>query len=631
MISNKPNSQFHNQLKARFFDLVTHNGATDWMNFLEEMEVVIKETLGAANAHVYIYNASENTFRMISSEGDDTLAREINAQYWSGLRQHHGMVGSPIKESSFQEDTYRYFIPLTHEGEVFGLVGVTFHTPEHLTFHHLETVGEEVSALYLKMRNYYQSLDEEKRHERLFRVTAKFHSSMNMDDVLGEIIDTLRQLYPEFEYYLLLSHDYSSSHDLPIRELVYDSDGANRSSAQAYLTGEMQFEESWNERQSCFYAPLKGKQGVYGVLQVVAPKSIHFLEEDINFITLLANTAGNALENARLYQQSKRLISDLQLINETSHKLNSNLRLSDTISFLSNQIRQSFDAEQVGVLLFKDGEARDYEVLKESSSFFYQDKSEELLRYITDSIGAQRDALFIGDFSVKNPSFYSPYQSVMAIPMIQTESLKGVVIVMHTDPYFFSFETFKLLQSLVHHSTLAFANSMLREELEQLVSTDYLTKLYSRKHLDETIHKHFVKDRDGSFIIVDIDNFKKVNDTYGHQEGDRVIIEVSNLLKREIENIGITARWGGEELAIYLPEIDLDEAYEIGEKLVNRVRGYTTPRVTISCGVSYWNKSGDGRVVDLFRRADRALYEAKESGKDCIKRETNNGQSIHRN
>src|SRR5690606_1509002 len=98
-------------------------------------------------------------------------------------------------------------------------------------------------------------------------------------------------------------------------------------------------------------APLKGRQGVYGVLQINAHYGLKFPKSEIQFIELLANTAGHAFENAQLYQQSKQLIADLQLINETSHKLNSNLRLKDTMTFMSSQITKSFGAKEVGFFL----------------------------------------------------------------------------------------------------------------------------------------------------------------------------------------------------------------------------------------------------------------------------------------
>src|SRR5690606_8179010 len=112
---------------------------------------------------------------------------------------------------------------------------------------------------------------------------------------------------------------------------------------------------------------LKGRQGVYGVLQINAYDVSEFPKSEIQFIELLANTAGHAFENAQLYQQSKQLIADLQLINETSHKLNSNLRLTDTMTFMSSQIRNSFGANEVGFFLHSNERI---EVLPGSTAFF---------------------------------------------------------------------------------------------------------------------------------------------------------------------------------------------------------------------------------------------------------------------
>ena len=169
-------------------------------------------------------------------------------------------------------------------------------------------------------------------------------------------IFTLQEIYPTYTYILLLSQDYKDYEGLPVKELQYD--GENMAIMQSYVTGTVQFEDSVLEKKSILYAPLKGKQGVYGILQVTAPNTLVFPKNEVEFISLLANTAGGAIENAQLYEQSKQLISDLQLINDTSHRLNSNLPLYETMKYMTEQMVKTFGAEEVGFFLFSS----DYEI-----------------------------------------------------------------------------------------------------------------------------------------------------------------------------------------------------------------------------------------------------------------------------
>lgn len=477
-----------------------------------------------------------------------------------------------------------------------------------------ELFSKEFSTILRTALTISRTSHEEKRYKQLFNVTEKFHSSMSMEAVLGEIISTLQSVYPTFDYYLFLSHDNHSHGDLPIKELEYDSE--NVAAMQAYVTGDVQFEDLASQEQSIMYAPLKGKQGVYGVLQVISSHVLLFPKSEIKFIRLLANTAGSALENAQLYQQSKRLVTDLQLINETSHHLNSNLRLSETIEFMKHQIMKSFKADQTGfVLLTMDGEIN---LLNGSSEFFDTKESEYYLTFLQSRMDADQESLFIGDMSIHCSDGDLEYLSLMAVPMVESNHLKGFAVVLHRKPYYFSFDMFKLLQSLIHHSSLAMANSMLREELENMVITDHLTKLYSRSYLDEEMSKSMSVDERGTFVLIDIDNFKSVNDTYGHQVGDDILIQVAKLIKNNIRETDIGARWGGEELAIYLPQVSLEIGVQIAERIKEKVAVETEPKITISCGVSYWEVSVQDDIKDLFKRADEALYHAKKTGKNKV-------------
>lgn len=622
------------ELKSFFFDLITDDGYSANLSALNQRLVhFLKDKTHATSVSLYLYNKWKDRYYLEQS----TELIEKQSSYYSLLstqlkeiQQHQGIKGDILNATSLwanEAGRTAYIVLLKKNVSAtvkFGFIYLEFEDESETDslIHFLDLVGIETSRLLESLKRHYGSLNEDERYEQLYRVTAKFHSSMNMDDVLGEIIQTLNEVYPSFDCVLLLSHDNSNHRDLPIRGLQYGSDSANQAAAQAYLTGSVQFEDSLVDGRSVLYTPLKGKQGIYGVLQVTAPNTLVFPKQEVGFIELLANTAGSALENAQLYQQSRRLISDLQLINKTSHRLNSNLRLTDTISFMTEQITTSFDAEEIGFLMFlANGQS---EVLAGSSEYFLSDDCQHLVQFINKKIKKENDALFIGDLSLDENIKEKKFRSLMAVPMIQSGDLKGAVYVLNQNPYHFSFEKFKLLQSLIHHSTLAFTNSMLREELEKMVITDHLTKLYSRNYLDEKIQQSMNFDALGAFLIIDIDNFKLVNDTYGHQVGDEVIIQVANIIKKSIRDLDVGARWGGEELAIYLPRATLEIGMMVAKRLVKRVAEETNPKVTISCGISIWSKERNDSVKKLFNRADEALYKAKQTGKNRVVIHENN-------
>ncbi|WP_299739311.1 sensor domain-containing diguanylate cyclase [uncultured Rossellomorea sp.] len=453
-------------------------------------------------------------------------------------------------------------------------------------------------------------LEDEKRYRELFKVTEIFHSTRDVHTLLVQIIETLKQVFPIDEFHLLLSNDRYEFGTLPIKN--FDFDRANESAMQAFVNGNIEVGE-----QNVLYAPLRGKQGIYGVLEVKSKSNATFTDQKIEFIRLLAYTTGSALENAKLYEQSKRLITDLQLINETSHQLNLNLRLTDTVMFLKKQIKRSFQASAIGFVLHQEGE---YRILEESSSVFLEEEGEKYISYVKERIEKERDAIFLGDVSDRF-DMGAAFPSVMAVPMIQNEALLGFCVVLHKEPYMFSFDMYKLLQSFIHHSTLAITNATLREKLEHMVITDHMTKLFARNFLDEEMESSMGKDSLGTFLLIDIDDFKAINDNYGHQIGDEVIIGVANLIKGIVSHHGFVARWGGEELAVYLPSLDVEDGLVIAQRIVEQIPIKTDPSVTLSCGLSTWRGWDDQcpkSVKELVKKADDALYHAKNNGKNQV-------------
>ncbi|MGG1216300.1 sensor domain-containing diguanylate cyclase [Priestia endophytica] len=467
----------------------------------------------------------------------------------------------------------------------------------------LEYVEKEIEKEY-----------ERARYAGLYDLTMKLYSSLDPNQVLKDVITAIDTICPKAECSLILSHDSEVSHDLPIRTMKYNEQKSSSGVMKAYVSGRIHIEMMEDGKNSVLYAPLQGKQGVYGVLEMIGENGVICSEKEMNFIEKFAHTTGAALENAKLHEQLEQVIEDVKLINETSHKLNSSLRLDDTIHYMTEQIITFFHAKGVGFLLCITNDK--YKILEGSTELFFQTENKPYIDKIYKKINREKESKFINDTDTLFGEKF-PYRSLIALPMIHNNKMSGLVLIVHDKPYFFTFNHYRVLQSLVHHSTLAFTNSILREELESLVVTDHLTKLYSRSYLDEQIQQSIERDKLGSLLLLDIDNFKQVNDTYGHQTGDQVIIQVASIIKNNLRDGDIGARWGGEELAVYLPNVPQRIAVSIAQRLVAKVHKETVPHTTVSCGVSSWER-GEKSAHQLFIKADKALYQAKNNGKNQV-------------
>lgn len=161
-----------------------------------------------------------------------------------------------------------------------------------------------------------------------------------------------------------------------------------------------------------------------------------------------------------------------------------------------------------------------------------------------------------------------------------------------------------------------------RARLEQLAVRDYLTGIYNRRHIFSEIQRCISSadryDETFSLLMIDLDDFKCINDTLGHQVGDRVLQEVASYLEEEVRETDIVGRYGGEEFLIILPNIKKREAYECGERLRRGVAALKIELLnespTISMGIVQHTLKMS--VEELISRADALLYRAKKLGKN---------------
>jgi diguanylate cyclase (GGDEF)-like protein len=180
---------------------------------------------------------------------------------------------------------------------------------------------------------------------------------------------------------------------------------------------------------------------------------------------------------------------------------------------------------------------------------------------------------------------------------------------------------------LAHQFALALRRLKLYKDIETLAITDGLTGVYTRRYFierfDEEIKRSALRKSNLSFLMIDADHFKAVNDQHGHLAGDQVLKEISNIIQENVREIDIVGRFGGEEFCVVLPDTDMEGSRLVAERIRKSaekrvIKAYdSTLRVTLSIGLAIY--PSDGKLLEeLMDKADWALYRAKSQGRNCV-------------
>jgi diguanylate cyclase (GGDEF)-like protein len=217
--------------------------------------------------------------------------------------------------------------------------------------------------------------------------------------------------------------------------------------------------------------------------------------------------------------------------------------------------------------------------------------------------------------------------SVIAVPLKSSGTVIGVLDLFdRLDAELFDDRDLATIRTFASQATVAIDNVLLHDEAQRLSITDGLTGLWNYRYFTMTIGKEIERSarfgRPLALLMLDIDLFKSVNDTYGHQRGDAVLVELAGRIRAQVRDVDTVARYGGEEIVVILPETDEAGAAQAAERICDAVRrrpfgdpGPGEVDVTVSIGAAVFPTHG-GSSTTLLRRADEALYEAKDAGRD---------------
>lgn len=344
----------------------------------------------------------------------------------------------------------------------------------------------------------------------------------------------------------------------------------------------------------------------------------------------------------KLNTDLKKAIFDIIALFEFTSVLGSDLRLTQLTELMVDTIKRIHCYD--GCCLFFYNEEHQYFSVEVNRDFPLElNKTNLLLRDLPGESLIKSGQAFIinnidkefSDSKIKNSKILEllgKFTSFVFLPLIVDRKLIGLLMLAKYAEAAFEPEDLRLLLIIANQAGLAIQNRRLYEQAYYSAITDGLTGIYNHKYFREQLEFQLEKAKEYGFkislILIDIDHFKKFNDTYGHQIGDLVLKEVSKVIQNCVNSDSLVARYGGEEFVVILPDTSTEEALIVAEIIRKAVEGktiktmeYSNLYVTVSLGIATFPdhiKNLGRMVVELIDRADESLYIAKNAGRNRV-------------
>ncbi len=390
------------------------------------------------------------------------------------------------------------------------------------------------------------------------------------------------------------------------------------------------------------------KDNFFYALAIIQPSTtgVEYSSEELDFISRIFNFIEPILLK---YIKKKKEDKEIKNLHTTLHKISVLYNIAQTVNFIDdltrllkvvlNKALETVEAQKASLMFYNYAE----NTLQVKFVFGLEDKNTEMdinngliettkIRVgegIAGTVFINKKSL-ICNLGQNDPRFFHSHgqshtNSLLCVPLIAKGEAIGVINISNKkDGKLFTREDLEFMEALANQAAIAIDNAKLYE----LATRDGLTKLYIYRHfytlLENEIRRAARYEHPLSLLMMDIDDFKKVNDTYGHLAGDQVLKDIANTIAQTVRKIDIPARYGGEEFVVILPETSCSDAHVIANRIKNNIENLCIPlhngtniSPTISIGISEFPSTTDNEVT-LIELADIALYQAKAAGKNTI-------------
>ncbi len=386
---------------------------------------------------------------------------------------------------------------------------------------------------------------------------------------------------------------------------------------------------------SLIAVPINDSSETFGVINVQRPlKADVFEEEELNLVTLIGIQTAGTLRNVRLVSDLKDQIRSIRSAQEIGNVIVSTFDVDNVLRLIVRGIRDVTGADACSIMLLdekgEDLTIRASEGIPEEIANCVRIRKGE---NIAGWVAQEGRPLLLSNieederFECTAKGRYST-NSVLSVPLKAKGKVLGVINVNRlVSPRPFNSNDENLLMIFANQAAIALENARLYSKLEKLAITDGLTGLANHRAFQEQLAAELARAsrffQEVSLLVIDIDHFKSVNDTFGHQQGDHVLRCVGQTLQKLVRKMDMVARYGGEEFAIIMPQTPKTEALRIAERIRKHVEEQRwveddeNRSITLSMGISEYPNDGHDPAV-LVELADLALYRSKQNGRNRI-------------
>ncbi len=380
--------------------------------------------------------------------------------------------------------------------------------------------------------------------------------------------------------------------------------------------------------------PLKINDDEIRAILCIDRKEDPFSKDEEKLALMAGNVAAEYLRNSATFDQVRIEAEEFQGFYRLTKMLGNSLKLDVILDTVLDFSKEIVNYDLSAVVLNGEEEPSGLSKAKGEGAESLFDKKGRLESGITGWVREKKSTYHFTRNEVAGkvfPDLPKPLKgmgSFLCMPLMVGGEVTGIFITARRASKAYSAYETKLLEAIAAHLSMAVSNALIYNRMERMAITDGLTGLFNHRHFQETLTAEIERaNRTGEHfaqLLTDIDFFKKVNDNYGHPAGDKILKEVSRIIKDSIRNIDFAARYGGEEFSVILVNADRKEALKISERIRKTVEktafdigGGQKINITMSIGVAAFpaDATSKERLVGL---ADATLYLAKEEGRNRV-------------